>query len=82
MFRQQLQSSLGISSREGIDTYRANRKPDGASERSIFFPSLNLVNPISSDRLALNKNGVFHNGVLFVSTKETRFTSLQYNRSE
>jgi hypothetical protein len=73
MFRQQLQSSLGIPSREGIDTYRANRKPDSASDRSIFFPSLNLVNPISSDRLALNKNGVFHHGVLFVSVRETRF---------
>ena len=46
MFRQQVQSSLGISSREGIDTYRANRKPDRASERSILFPPLHLVYPL------------------------------------
>jgi hypothetical protein len=82
MFRQQVQSSLGISSREGIDTYRANRKPDCASERSMLFPPLYLVNPVSSDSLALNKDGVFHHGVLFVCEKETRFTSLEYNRSE
>ena len=74
MVRQQLQSSLGISSREGIDTYRANREPDRASERSLLFPALYFVNPVSSDRLALNKDGVFHHGVLFVSGEETRFT--------
>jgi hypothetical protein len=74
MFRQQLQCSLGIFSLKGIDTYRANRKPDRASERSIFFPSLNLANPISSDWPALNKYGVFHRGVLFVSAGETWIT--------
>jgi hypothetical protein len=74
MFRQQLQSSFSITSREGIDTYRANRKPDSASEHSIFFPSLYLLNPVSSDSLALNKDGVSHHGVLSVSGKETRFT--------
>jgi len=74
MFRQQLQSSLGIFSLEGVDTYRADRKPDRASERSIFFPSLYLVNPVSSDWLALNKDGVFHHGVLFVFGEERRLT--------
>src|SRR5438034_6278443 len=35
MIRQQLQSSFGIFSLKGIDTYRADRKPDSASQRSI-----------------------------------------------
>jgi hypothetical protein len=73
MIRQQLQSSLGIFSLKGIDPYRADRKPDSASERPIFFPSLYLINPVSSDGLALNKDGVSHHGVLSVSGKETRF---------
>jgi hypothetical protein len=67
MIRQQLQSGLGIFSRKGIDTYRANRKPDSASEGSIVFPSLYLVNPVSSDGLVLNADGVLHQGVLSVS---------------
>jgi hypothetical protein len=59
MVRQQLQCRLGISPLKGVDTYRANRKPNRASGRSIFCPPLNLVNPISADRLALNKDGAF-----------------------
>jgi hypothetical protein len=83
MVRQQLQSSLGISSPKGVDTYRANRKPDRASERSILFPSLYLVNPVSSDSLTLNKDGVFHCGVFSVSGEETRFTPfIEHNRRE
>ena len=74
MVHQQLQRTLGIFSLKGVKTYRAHRKPDRASERSLLFPALYLVNPVSSDRLALNKDGVFHHGVLFVSGEETRFT--------
>jgi hypothetical protein len=77
MVRQQLQSTLGISSPKGVKTYRAHGKPDRASERSILFPSLYLVNPVSADRLTLNKDGVFHYGVLSVSGEETRFTPLE-----
>jgi hypothetical protein len=60
MIRQQLQSGLGIFSRKGIDTYRANRKPDGTSEGSIFFALVYLVNPVGSDGLVLNADGVLH----------------------
>jgi hypothetical protein len=50
MVRQQRQSRLGIFSLEVVKTYRANRKPDGASERSIcFFASLDFVDPVRSD---------------------------------
>jgi hypothetical protein len=64
MVRQQSQSRLGIFSLEVVETYRANRKPDCASERSIcFFPSLDFVYPVSSDRLVLNNDGDFHSGV-------------------
>jgi hypothetical protein len=70
MVRQQLQSSLGISSFKDVETYRTNRKPDRASERSIFFSSLYLVYPVSSDRLALNKNSVVHNDVPSVSGRD------------
>src|SRR5713101_8355063 len=77
MIRQQLQSSLGISSLKGIDTYGANGKPDSTSERSIFIPPLYLVNPVSSDWLALNKDGVLHYGALSVSGKETRLTAIR-----
>ncbi len=59
MVPQQRQCGLGIRSLKGVDTYRTHGKPNRASELSIFCPSLNLVDPISSDRLALNKNGVF-----------------------
>ena len=72
MVRQQLQSSLGISSFEGIDTHRTNRKPDSASKRSLFFPSLDLVNPVSPDRLALNHDGVVQHEVLAVSAEKPR----------
>jgi hypothetical protein len=69
MVRQQLQSSLGISSFKGIDTYGTNRKPDSASKRSLFVHSLDLVNPVSSDGLALNDDRVVHHEVLSVSAE-------------
>lgn len=66
MVRQQLQSSLGVFSLVGINTYWANRKPDRTSDRSIFVPSIYLVNPVRSDTLALNNDG-FHRDVLSIS---------------
>ena len=83
MSRQQLQSGLGIFPRKGIDTYSANRKPDSTSEGSIVFPSLYLVNPVSSDGLVLNADGVLHPGVLSVSRKsDMAQPCVKYNRSE
>jgi hypothetical protein len=58
MVRQQLQSGLGISSLKSVDTYRSDGEPDRASEFSIFFPTLDSVDPIRSDRLALNEDRV------------------------
>ena len=58
MRRQELQSHVGVFALEGVDAYRANRKPDRAREDSIFFSSLYPVNPIRSDTLLLNENGV------------------------
>lgn len=66
MIRQQFQCSLGVLSLIGIETYRANRKPNSASERAICFPSLNLVNPVRSDSLALNKDRVVHLGAVLL----------------
>src|SRR5262245_44551626 len=54
MIFQQPQCSFGIASLKGIDTYGANRKPDGAGHESIFLSSLDHMDPVRSDRLALN----------------------------
>ena len=82
MVGQQLQSRLGIRSPKGVDTDWAHREPDRASDRSRFLPSLDLVNPVRSDRLVLNTDGVLHHGGQSVSGKEFRWTSFQYIRIE
>ena len=79
MVRQQRQSRLGIFSLKVVETYRTNRKPDCASERSIcFFPSLDFVYPVSSDRLVLNNDGDFHSGVPSVSGERKSYHNLLY----
>jgi hypothetical protein len=64
MVGQEMQSGLGILSLEGLDTDRPNREPDRAHERTVFFPSAYLVNPVRSDGPALNEDGVCHDGML------------------
>lgn len=54
MVRQQLQGSLGVFALKVVDTYGADRKPNAARKHAIFFPSLYPVNPVGSDRVALN----------------------------
>jgi hypothetical protein len=72
MICQQLQSRFGIFPRKAIDTYGANRKPDRTSEVSVDVPSVYLVNPVGSDGLVLNADGILHPGVLSISRKVTR----------
>jgi hypothetical protein len=60
MVGEQLQSSFGILSLEVIESDWTNGKPDGAGELSILSPLLYLMNPIGSNRRALNKYRVLH----------------------
>jgi hypothetical protein len=60
MIGEQLQGCFCILALEIIESDWANRKPDGARELAILAPLLDLVNPIGSNRRALNKYGVLH----------------------
>lgn len=81
MVGQQLQSGGGICSFESVDAHRADGKPDRASGNPIFLPALDVVNPVGSDCLALNEDGVLHHGALSISEKKTRvILFLEYSR--